>query len=732
MMRRNADLACWLTLGLSAAIGAAAFGVLLAAEQAFVGPRAWLHGTAFVLVLLLPFVLGQRELPGLRAVDASVAPLLWPLAAAPLLALPGGPLVWLVGVLLVVQGALLARARQDGAAGWALPLGPALVLACMARVESSTWAALLPLSLFAAAMALLAVQERRAGRRRLERALRVPYGALETERPAEARPSVLSLPTRGLVMGAMTLALLASLHVLMTRAPRPWGERWVDAPEAAAESAGTGSSAGARAQRAFSGMFPSDVRYAGGVTRLREERVMHIVPRSVDGWRADPRALTPLYLRGLALELFDAEGARYGRTAPLVTLRDPDDGVRDGWTELAPAQEPLVELLVRQQAIRTEREDCVLFCPEPVLAVGRERLRTDGEGLLLATDADTDWIEYGLLYADRRAERLVRELGGASARHPDARFTALPPASSELEALVQQARGLSGRYASDLERVLAVIEHFKTYDYSIQPPGFPGLGAVTRFLQRRKGHCTHFASAAALLLRAQGIPTRVAAGFVATRYSPEDEALLVTTRDAHAWIEVFFEGRGWIAFDPTPPDRRLAALRRADGRGGGGAFAVWMGDVVEDFSGWAARGGDLLYLESLLGVLGEAPRVLAGAVRQSAFLVGAGALALVALIAWCVARVLTRRPAATERSGLLADSHYAQLLAALARHGFHKRPAQTPREFAALVALSGGAPFGPVQPITERLYRVRFGGQALADEEERTIDAFIVGLRARA
>ena len=73
----------------------------------------------------------------------------------------------------------------------------------------------------------------------------------------------------------------------------------------------------------------------------------------------------------------------------------------------------------------------------------------------------------------------------------------------------------------------------------------------------KRGYCQHFAGAMALMLRFLGIPARVAAGF--TSGKREDGGWTVTDHNAHAWVEVWFPGYGWLAFDPTPGRGALAA-----------------------------------------------------------------------------------------------------------------------------------------------------------------------------
>jgi transglutaminase-like putative cysteine protease len=86
--------------------------------------------------------------------------------------------------------------------------------------------------------------------------------------------------------------------------------------------------------------------------------------------------------------------------------------------------------------------------------------------------------------------------------------------------------------------------------------------ALVSFVAHTKtGYCQYFAGAMALMLRYLGIPARVAVGFAGGRYDSSQKAWLVTDRDAHAWVEAWFKGYGWLPFDPTPP--APGAARRA-------------------------------------------------------------------------------------------------------------------------------------------------------------------------
>jgi hypothetical protein len=91
------------------------------------------------------------------------------------------------------------------------------------------------------------------------------------------------------------------------------------------------------------------------------------------------------------------------------------------------------------------------------------------------------------------------------------------------------------------------------YTYSIDPPGGLSDPLESFLFKTRIGYCQQFAGAMALLLRMGGVPARVSVGFTPGTYSSATHSWVVSDKDAHSWVEVWFPGFGWVRFDPTPP-----------------------------------------------------------------------------------------------------------------------------------------------------------------------------------
>jgi transglutaminase-like putative cysteine protease len=157
-------------------------------------------------------------------------------------------------------------------------------------------------------------------------------------------------------------------------------------------------------------------------------------------------------------------------------------------------------------------------------------------------------------------------------------FVANEPKLAPYLPLARLAEGVAGGTADPYDAVESLQSWFLTtggFHYANHPAvGKPPLVA---FVTRTKaGYCQFFAGAMALMLRYLGIPARVAVGFSGGAYDAKHGVYLVTDRDAHAWVEVWFKGYGWLPFDPTPaspgaaPRAELAGARSVPGPGSRG------------------------------------------------------------------------------------------------------------------------------------------------------------------
>jgi transglutaminase-like putative cysteine protease len=150
------------------------------------------------------------------------------------------------------------------------------------------------------------------------------------------------------------------------------------------------------------------------------------------------------------------------------------------------------------------------------------------------------------------------------------RLTALLDAHPEIvryvpleKAALAVAKGARSPYAA----AVSLESWFRSrggFTYTGRPAVFAEAPLVGFVVQTREGYCQYFAGAMALMLRYLGVPARVAVGFSSGTYDAKRGTWTVTDHEAHAWVEAWFPGYGWLPFDPTPaagrPERgRLGA-----------------------------------------------------------------------------------------------------------------------------------------------------------------------------
>jgi transglutaminase-like putative cysteine protease len=304
------------------------------------------------------------------------------------------------------------------------------------------------------------------------------------------------------------------------------------------------------------------------------------------------------------------------------------------------------------------------------------------------------------------------------------------------------------------DRLLEFLRDSGTYSYSLSGElSDPSLDPVEDFLVNRKaGHCEYFASALALMLRAEGVPSRVVTGFKGGERNRLNGSFEVQQRHAHAWVEALINGR-WETLDPTPVSARNSSVDASaprlplwnDFRSSLGAF--WQSYVVELNLGrqratlaplrQAGAAIVLAFRDDFWPSLRQLAYSLAtdpshwfswqgGVVTFIGLLIAVGLWRLALRIKRRLAR-LRAAQAARRRFGRRVE-FYERFRALCKRRGWIAGPTTTAREFAVQIAevpaVTALAPRLTALPaeLAEDFYRVRFGEEDLSDETVADLD----------
>jgi transglutaminase-like putative cysteine protease len=301
--------------------------------------------------------------------------------------------------------------------------------------------------------------------------------------------------------------------------------------------------------------------------------------------------------RTTVLEIKAPKRSLYWRAAVL------DSFERDGWLESEPlradALVPLTTKLVRQEVH-------VLALSDTRLVGASIPLRFDaGEAPVVSRVPGIAQLESGLTRGFRYTvwseapEPTAAALARSKPVYPielTEPGTFLDVPGGTMPSFGRSRRIESRRYAPLERAALAVAGGARTpyaaaaaletwfrdnggFTYTNRPVGDELPPLVSFVTRTRAGYCQHFAGAMALMLRYLGVPARVAVGFSSGTYDAKKGLWRVTDHDAHAWVEAWFRGYGWLPFDPTPaagrPERGqlsapYAAAARAGLSGGSG------------------------------------------------------------------------------------------------------------------------------------------------------------------
>jgi transglutaminase-like putative cysteine protease len=125
------------------------------------------------------------------------------------------------------------------------------------------------------------------------------------------------------------------------------------------------------------------------------------------------------------------------------------------------------------------------------------------------------------------------------------------PSEPVVDSLVAK---LTAGKTTPYDKVLALYNYFSAdnqFEYSLSTKTGSSGSDIVDFLTNKKGYCEQYASALAWMVRAAGVPARVAFGFTRGT-NRQNDTYTLTNDNLHAWTEVYFAGYGWVPFDATP------------------------------------------------------------------------------------------------------------------------------------------------------------------------------------
>ncbi len=410
---------------------------------------------------------------------------------------------------------------------------------------------------------------------------------------------------------------------------------------------------------------------------------------------------TGLYLRGGTYARFD--GTKWSRVKTALA-RVPRTGLH---YFLFP--QPAIPLSSAEIYLEPTGHSALFVYPGTVAVEGAlGEIRTDGGGNYQLS-AGKSAVRYHLRFSPEGSPRGSRLSG------PGNEYLALPPGANEIREL---ARQVTSRGRSDGERAELARRFFLDgFRYSLTDVA----SSVEEFLfRKRKGFCEHYAAGLTLLLRAAGIPARIAAGYLGGEWSDVGKYLIVRQSDAHAWTEGWIGGR-WVTLDATPSLGESSPFFSRTGR-----FGIYIDWTMQQWNKYVVNYSLRMQAEAVSGgwfALRRSGKRIRGTIRSAGGAnprVAAGfglALAVVLLVWRSRGRGTSRYPRRPGEGELPLPRPYARLLRRLSAT-CRRRSAGIPFE----ELLRESAERTPVLlPETSRFlslyHRERFGPCPLTAEE---------------
>lgn len=405
-------------------------------------------------------------------------------------------------------------------------------------------------------------------------------------------------------------------------------------------------------------------------------------------------AMAPLYLRSVTVDRFDGEA--WSPDDRESTRRAGPGRMDVGHEILAPEQ-------VRQITAVNTGEFTSPYLPAPYApeAVNGLTGRWSWDPATLTIKGiDTNSRNQQYLVLSSSPKLTTELLNQSSAPIQGVPEEFIRPPANLPEIVRTTADSVTQNSGTAYAKAVAIQRYLRAGDftYSLESPlqgGYDGngLSVLADFLTQKSGYCIHFASAMAVMARVEGIPSRIAVGYAPGRLTgatvsvagqgalPEFE---VDARDAHAWPELYFQGLGWVPFEPTPS--RGAVPPYAQDPSSGGASTIDGNNDGLVPSGGATPPATPEAPPLLLPGTGEGD---AGS-QLAPLLYGAAAVLVLVLVAASPRLVRgsirarrLRRPASGRNGQAAVPLAWAELLDLAADYGVPPVASETPRNFSA-------------------------------------------------
>jgi transglutaminase-like putative cysteine protease len=308
------------------------------------------------------------------------------------------------------------------------------------------------------------------------------------------------------------------------------------------------------------------------------------------------------------------------------------------------------------------------------------------------------------------------------------RDLALPKGSDPRTRALAQEWVASGKSTAQIVNAALDMFHDQPFRYTLQPGELKGGDRIDQFLfQSRSGFCEHYAGAFVFLMRAANIPAHVVIGYQGGTQNPLDDYYVVRQQEAHAWAEVWTEGRGWTRVDPTGA---VDPARVEQGLGGALPNEDLAGSIYDRYAWLGAMRNSWDALDSGWNkwVLAYGPELQAkffskvgldyGDWLQLALVLG-GLVAAFTGLYWLYL-MWDRRPPRLPP----VSRDYARFCTRLARLGLPRAGHEGPRDYAQRVVAARADLEREVLEITDRYVELRYQDEGDAAGFRRLVKTF--------